>query len=385
MTGRAWLIESLRPGSRARRLAPVAGLVVLLAVLSVVFTRPTPSGLPLDPRSTDGDGTKALTLVLQRLGADVEILSGTVPTDTDTVLVLVDNLDVATAERLRDHARQGGVLVVTDPDGQVAQGARVAGPAGSGLLDAVLRRDCELAALRDAAEVRVGLSSVLDVPDGAVGCYTRDRFAWLVVEPLGAGTLVTTGGPGFVTNALLGEADNAVLAAALLAPRPGTRVGILAPGFAPSQVDGPTGLSDLIPRPLRFAALQLAIAFVLVALWRARRLGKPVREPQDVRLPGSELVVAMGTLLHRTAAHERAVSVLRNDLRRTLSERLGVAHDTPAEQLAETAASRTSAAADDILAVLVGPAPRTDTDLVALAQRAEAIRHAIVVPVASGV
>jgi hypothetical protein len=231
----------------------------------------------------------------------------------------------------------------------------------------------------------VGLSSVLAVPEGAVGCYTRNDDAWLVAQPLGAGTIVVTGGPAFVTNSLLGEADNAVLAAALLAPRPGTRVGILAPDFAPAGRDqGPDSLSDLIPLPLRLAALQLIVAFVLVALWRSRRLGKPVAEPQEVQLPGSELVVAVGTLLHRTAAHDHAVEVLRADLRHTLSERLGLPEHTDAQLLADTAAARTTVAATDILAVLTGPAPRTDTEFVALAQRAEAIRHAIVVPVASG-
>jgi hypothetical protein len=385
----AWLAETLRPGSRARRLAPVTGLLLVLAVLSAVLSRPPPSGLPLDPRSADSEGTKALALVLQRLGAHVDILaappSDASAPDLDVVLVLVDHLDVDTAEQLRDHARAGGVLVVTDPDGQLAVDARVVGSASSGLFDAVLRRDCELPALSGAAEVRVGLSSVLAVPEGAVGCYTRNDAAWLVAQPLGAGTIVVTGGPAFVTNSLLGEADNAVLAAALLAPRPGTRVGILAPDFAPARPDqGPDRLVDRIPPPLRLAALQLIVAFVLVALWRSRRLGKPVAEPQEVQLPGSELVVAVGTLLHRTAAHNHAVEVLRNDLRHTLSERLGLPEHTDTQLLADTAAARTTVTAADILAVLAGPAPRTDTEFVALAQRAEAIRHAILAPVASG-
>ena len=386
MTARSqWLVEALRPGSRARRVAPIAGVVLLLALLSVALSRPTPSGLPLDPRSSDSDGTKALTLVLERLGAEVDILDGPPTEDLDVLLVLVDNLDVNTAEQLRDHARAGGVLVVTDPDGMVAADARIGGAASAGILDAVLQRDCEIPAFADAAEARVGLSSVLFVPDGATGCYVKDEYAWLVIQSLGSGSLVTTGGPAFVTNALLGEADNTVLAAALLAPHPGTRVGILAPDFAPAVGGGEQRLTDLIPLPLRLAALQLVIAFVVVVLLRGRRLGKPVREHQDVRLRGSELVVAVGTLLHRTSAHSRAVEVLRGDLRRTLSEHLGLPEDTDVQQLADTAAARTTATAEDILAVLAGPPPQTDTEFVALAQRAEAIRHAVVAPIVSGV
>lgn len=381
-----WLADALRSGSRARRAAPIAALLLLLIVLSMLFSRPAPTGLPLDPHSTANDGTKALTLVLDRLGAQVEILDAQPHPEVDVVLVLIDNLDVTTAERLRNHTRvSGGTLVVTDPGGHASPNALVSGAASSGLVDAVLRGGCDIPALADVEEVRVGLSSLLEGPDAATSCFPRETGSWLVVEPLGAGMLVTTGGPAFVTNALLGEADNAVLAAALLAPRPGTRVGIVSPDFAPASTDdGANSLSDLIPLSLRLAALQLVVAFLLVALWRARRLGKPVAEPQEVRLRGSELVIAVGTLLHRTSAHERAVALLRSDLRRTLSERLGLPEDAEAQQFADTAAVRTSVRAEDVLAVLAGPAPRTDVELVALAQRAEAVRHALVVPVTSG-
>lgn len=382
------LRHAARPGGRVRRLAPVIGLAAVLLVLSVVLARPAPTGLPLDPRSSDADGTKALTLVLDRLGADVEILDDVRGFDTDVVLVLSDHLDALTAQRLRDHAAAGAVLVVTDPGGSLSPDARLAGTANAGLLDAVLRRGCEIPALADADQVRVGLSSVMEVPDGATGCYQREQFAWLVVEPLGSGTVATTGGPGWLTNALLGEADNAVLAAALLAPAPGTRVGILPPDFvaqaAASPRRGETSLGDLIPLALRSAALQLVVAFLVFVLWRSRRLGKPVREPQEVRLPGSELVVAMGTLLHRTAAYESATRVLRDDLRRSLGEQLGVPEGASTRQLAETAAARTAADAAEVLDLLAGPTPRTDAEFVALAQRAEAIRHAREVPVAPG-
>ena len=85
--------------------------------------------------------------------------------------------------------------------------------------------------------------------------------------------------------------------------------------------------------------MQLAVAFGVLVLWRSRRLGRPVLEPQPVQLAGSELVVAVGELLQRAKGREQAASVLRDDLRRWLAERLGLPPATPAEVVAEAAAA----------------------------------------------
>ena len=373
------------PGGRFRRIAPVAVLALLLLALSVVFAQPEDSGLPLDPYSTSGGGTKALRLVLEGVGAEVDVHDRLPAEMPDVFLVLADNLDSASAQRLRAFARGGGVLVVTDHGNIAGDDIRELGPVSGGLLDAVLPRRCEVPALRHALEVRVGSGSGLEVPRGATGCYRGNQTNWLVVVPMGAGVLVTTGGPSFLTNALLGEADNAQLAVALLAPRPGTRVGILNPDFFADRAgNDEQGLLDLIPLPLRLAALQLLIAFLFVVLWRARRLGKPVFEPQEVRLPGSELVIAVGNLLHRTGARDRAVELLRADLRRSLAQSLGVEQDSDPVRLADAAAARTSATQADVLDVLAGPVPTTDVGFVELSQRAEALRQSVLVPVTSG-
>lgn len=375
------VLERLSP--RWRQLAPVMGLVVVLVVLSVLFARAPGGSLPLDPTSTRPDGTKALTLVLQRLGADVRILAEPADADVDVVLVLVDNLNDATASTLRDHARRGGRLVVADGSGLLGQDLVPVGSAAVGVFDATLQRRCALPAVQDAASVRVGQSPLFDVPEGAIGCYRRGDGAWLVVREEGQGTLVVAGGPAFLTNALLGDRDNAILAAALLAPRPGTRVGIVAPDFRATDAEE-MGLLDLIPLAWRLAALQLVIAFVVFVLWRGRRLGKPVAETPQVRLPGSDLVIAVGHLYQRTGAAAHAAELLRHDIARSIAQRLGVGHDD-VELLASVAAERTTATREEVLDVLAGPLPQSEGELVMLAQRAEELRHAMTSPVTSGV
>lgn len=379
LVGRLWALGA--PGGRPRRFAPLVGLLVAAVVLAVLTMQAPSSGLPLDPRSTDPSGTRALVLILEEVGADVSIVPADDTDGLDTLLVLVDNLDDETAEDVAGFVDAGGVALVTDFGGALAPRLRPAGNAGVGFFDTPLRRECDVAAFAAAETVRVYQSAMFVVPQGADGCFRQGNLAWLVVQQVGAGTMVTTGGPSFLTNGNIGAADNAQLVAAVLAPRPGSRVGIVDPDFRlPSAGEGES-LTDLIPSGWKGAFLQLLIAFGLVVLWRARRLGKPVREPQLVRLAGSELVVAVGNLFQRTGARARAAELLRADVRRTLSQRLGTPEHAPSEQLADAAAARAGTDRETVAKVLAGPDPTSDAELVAFAQSAEAVRSSVLAPV----
>ena len=365
---------------RWQRWGPVAALAAVLLLLSIALANPPGTGLPLDPTSTQPLGTKALRLVLERLGGDVRILDDLPGADVDTLLVLDDNFDEAGAQHVRTFVRNGGVALVVDIGGALGEDLRQGPPATVGMLETSLPRRCELPAVAAAEEVAVGAAATLFVPPGATGCFTRDEegeTAWLLAQPLGQGHLVHTGGPGFLTNSLLGEADNAYVAAALLVPEPGTTVGILSPAYSADAPVEDASLIDLIPERLQLAALQLFGAFLLLVLWRGRRLGKPVAEVQEVRLPGSELVIAVGHLLQRTGSAQRAAQLLRGDLRRELAQRLGVPEHMAAEGLADAAAARSGLAAPDVLAAVDGPPPASDSELVALAHDIERIRRAL--------
>lgn len=365
-------------GGPVRRYAPVAALVLAVAIAALVTSRGASNGLPFDPSSTGPDGTKALTLILDRVGADVSVLRSTDELDVDTLLVLVDNLGDESVAHINDFVAAGGTVFVADASGALSSDLRPAGRQSVGMFAPAMSRRCDVAAFEGINRVRTGGSPLFVVPDDAVGCFTVRDAAWLLITDRGSGTVVTTGAPTFLINSFIGDVDNAALAAAVLAPRPGTRVGILRPDFATADAQGePTSLIDLIPGQLIGAFLQLTLAFLIVVLWRMRRLGKPVSEPQLVQLAGSELVIAMGNLLQRTGSRQRAAELLREDFRRSISHRLGLPRDLPAQELAEVAADRTGADADRILGVLAGPAPGDDAGLVALAHDVEAVRNAL--------
>ena len=123
--------------------------------------------------------------------------------------------------------------------------------------------------------------------------------------------------------------------------------------------------------------MQLGLAAVVYALWRARRLGRPVAEPQPVALAGSDLVAAVGGLLDRAGSPGHAAEVLRADLRRFLTDRLGVPPQAGDDALAAVAAERTGVDADRLRAAL-GAGPVTDdAGLVALARAIDRIREEV--------
>jgi hypothetical protein len=299
---------------------------------------------------------------------------------TDTALLLSDNLTLDRREALLGWVRRGGTLVVADPDSAVTAVEQV-GTTQIGVLDAQIERRCAVAALGDAGRVSAPGGRVFEVPaargegSGARACFPRNDGAWLLVQPLGAGNVVRLGGASVLVNQELGEADNAVLLASLLAPTAGTAVQVLRP---PLPGEGAAGLGDLVSPRVRLALWQLAVAFGLLALWRARRLGRPVAEPQPVQIPGAELVVAVGNLLQRARSRGQAAGLLTDDLRRSLAERLGLPPSAPADQVADTVAERTGIPRERVLRTLTSTTPRDEAELVALSQAVDTIRREVI-------
>jgi hypothetical protein len=369
--------------SPVRRALPWVAVVLGVALVVAVAGRGAEEGNPLDPASPGPLGTKGLVEVLRGLGGRVTVSAGQPGTGTDTALLLSDDLTPQRRQGLLDWVRRGGTLVVADPSSGVTRVEPV-GSTRVGLLDAEIERRCAVPALRDAERVAAPGGVVFEIPEGqgapgnrpdaTQACFPRNDGAWLLVQPLGGGTVVRLGGASALVNQELGEADNAILLASLLVPVEGTAVQVLQP---PLPGGGTAGLGDLIAPRVRLALWQLVLAFVLLALWRARRLGRPVAEPQPVQLPGAELVVAVGNLLQRAKGRGQAAGLLTDDLRRSLAERLGLPPSTPADQVADTVAERTGIPRERVLRTLTRTTPRDEAELVALSQAADTIRREV--------
>ena len=125
------------------------------------------------------------------------------------------------------------------------------------------------------------------------------------------------------------------------------------------------------------AFIQLGIAFLLYALWRARRLGRPVVERQPVAVAGSQLVHAVGALEQRTHARDRAASAMRHDVRRLVRERYGLASTTPVTTVAQIVAERTGLDRHRVEVTLSATPVADDQALVALSHELDTIRKEI--------
>jgi hypothetical protein len=372
------------------------GVLLALGVVAVVLGgvlllgRPS-SEAPLDPRSHEPIGTSALVRLLRQLDVDVDVnvrdLDDLDP-DTDVVLVLRDRMDADQRATLVDWVEDGGTVVASDPGSPLTPRVDTF-TLGDSDDPAVFAIDelvetgagiCDIPPLDDERMDRLevyGGPVEYDIGAGADSCFGSGGSAYIVATPEGSGTIVAIGGSGILINRSLDEADNAPVAAALLAPQPGMRVAVLDPSAPLAEGQGDKSLRDLVSPGVKRALLQLGLAFLVYALWRARRLGKPVPEPQPVAVAGSELVSAVGGLLQRAGSPQHAADLLRDDLRRDLVSRLGLPPHLPAPTFVAVVAERTRLDADRIAAAL-GPSPVTsDGELLTVAQLIDAVRKEV--------
>lgn len=393
--------------------AVAAGALVVAVVALLAASAPGGrDGPPLDPRSTGASGTKAVLDVARRLGADVRLvapqrLDGVLadrPGAGAVVLLLSDHLGEDSRGALVSWVGDGGTVVVADPSSPLAP--EVTGTSAVGPLEVSLERgDCPIPVLADVERVHAPQSVLYEVAAGDRACFRRRRGqgAWLVVRPEGRGAVVALGGPTALVNAQLGRGDNGLLAATLLTSQgtePASQMAQSAPATGSTTVvvvlpgrpgEGDSGLWELVPDGVRLAAAQLALAFLLAAWWRGRRLGDPVHEPQPVAVPASQLVAAVGRLYHGASARARAAQALRAELRRILAQRLGLPPSAPPDAVVD-ALHRSAATGESpvdagpssrLAALLAGTDPVDDDALVGLGQEVERVRARMAAPALS--
>ncbi|MEV6815920.1 DUF4350 domain-containing protein [Micromonospora sp. NPDC051296] len=135
----------------------------------------------------------------------------------------------------------------------------------------------------------------------------------------------------------------------------------------PDQTGSPNPLWSAFPPWFWALLLQLALAALLIAAGRARRLGPPTPEPLPVTVPAAETVLGRARLYRRAQARESVAQTLRAAARSRLARRLHLPADAPPTDVAAAVAASTGDRPDTIRELLYGDAPATDQDLLELA------------------
>ncbi|WP_026171221.1 MULTISPECIES: DUF4350 domain-containing protein [unclassified Streptomyces] len=378
----------------------LAVLLLVVAATALAAARSGDQHGRLDPRSADRYGSRAIAELLKEHGISVRVVTtlhdATSATGPDTtLLVTAPNLLTPHQQRALRTATTGttGRTVLLGADSPfldtLAPGVR-AQPA----VPVVARPPhCSLPAARRAGAVETGGIRYDAEGLDTDGCYPAGSLpSMLLVREPAAGDTVLLGSPDFLHNERLDHQGNASLALQLLGSRPHLvwyLPSLTDPSATGSTADDDTtntGIADgrssfieLIPSGWLWGTLQLAVAAVLAAVWRARRLGPLVNERLPVAIRASESTEGRARLSRRANARDRAAASLRHATRTKLAPLVGVSPEdahSPAVLL-PTLSARLGPAHGSLSDLLFGPAPSDDRALVLLADQLDSLEREV--------
>jgi hypothetical protein len=362
---------------RRRGLVLGLGGVALLFALLVTLTALAPEsakdreGSITNPAAA---GTKAVAEVLRRNGVGVtqvttlDAAARRAVADSTLAIWLTGRLSQTAYDRLNAVAADV-VLIVAEP----------------------------YVSLGELTEGRVDAYSAWGAVAGAVGCDDPDALAAGVVQ---AGQTELEGGPGvelcFMIDSYAGvyadlttdthrvtaiasadvfdndgilSAGHAALALRTLGRHPEVTWYLPGDDAAPGADTTQLSIWGLFPPGFRAVFGLLVLAGLTAALWRGRRLGPLVPEPLPVAVPASEAAAGLGRLYRQAGARGHAAAGLRAGTAHRLAAKLGLPLSAPPEVVSERLGLATGLPATTVQALIFGPPPESDAELVDLAHR----------------
>lgn len=361
---------------------PLIVLAVLVVALAVLGVLQRTTGGTLDPRSYSQGGARGVATVLAELGVpttvvgDVPELAAQAGPGSNVVLANPGAFTTQERERVGDIVRDAGAsLLVVSAVPADLEALRIEVEV-LGVKDTDRREPaCDAPAAERAGNARTG-GVVYDMPRGSTGCYPVDGASSLLLLP--ADRVALLGAPDVLTNKHAAQDGNAALALGLLAEAPDgaavDQVVWVVPRPDRAVLGSPERtIGELVPDAITWGALQVGIAVVLLALWRARRLGRVVTEPLPIVVRAAEAVEGRGRLYQAAGARAEAAEALRSGARARLGRRLQVPPETGPEGLVDVASARLGQDPQRVEALLYGAAPQDDEGLVRLARELETL------------
>lgn len=343
-------------------------IVIVLAIAAAVAlaaVENAPPQRPLDPRDASPVGARALAQLLQQRGVSVDPVAS-VPVDLAGSTVFVPDPQSLTIAQLAGLNASDADLVVVAPQGRELDALALDARPADQIRERTVTPDCQLPAATIAGDIRFS-GTTYDASTALTRCYATGSGVGLIAAPRRDHFIVTIGSARVWTNDRLGDNGDAALALSLLSKNP--RVIWLLPKpptVSPSDREH-KGLFSLLPSRLLWALLQLIVVVLVIAAWRARRLGPVVGEALPVVVPAAETVRGRARLMRAARARGTAASELRTATVRRLSEMLGLGPDAPRAAVVAAVTQQTNRTTHDIDELLYGNDPADDAALVTLA------------------
>ncbi|GAA1969828.1 DUF4350 domain-containing protein [Amycolatopsis minnesotensis] len=355
----------------ARAPLAITALVLLGGIVLALATGGTSRG-ELDPESAAPTGSRALAALLRNQGVDVVVAA----TFDDALAAAPGSTVLVTAggtvrpERLADLRDRAAESVLIAP-GQPALDRVLPAVRTYGGPDAAVHApNCSLPAAAAAGDALTGGQRFL-ADSRVTTCYGGSVASVRDAHPA---TLLGDGVA--LTNQHLGENGNAALAMRLLGARPRLVWYLPVPGD-PAFAEGRETITGLLPDGWVFGGVQLAVAAVVFALWRARRLGPVVTEPLPVVVRAAETTEGRARLYRRSGAAGHAAAILREAAVARLATALSMSGDAGPAAVIAAVSVRSGLTAAEISQLLYGEGVRGDADLVRLADDLDALEERI--------
>lgn len=349
------------------------GMAVVTTAIVTVVLGGTHASTPLDPRSAAPSGTRALDVLLGEEGVQasrIESYDQALAAAPGGTVLVTDPADVPSA-RMLDLIGTASTTILVDPGPSLLEEL----PGDIDLLrpalTTALEAGCDLPAAASAGRATLGGARYSAEPP-TIRCYDDS----LVVIPASAGnsTIIILGTAAPLTNEHLGDEGNAALSMMLLGRHP-TLSWYLPSATDPAFRTDERSLVSLIPTGWWFAAMQVLVGVVLLAAWRARRLGPIVTEPLPVFIRATETHEGRARLYQRSRDHAHAASILRAATTDRAARLLRLPRGIAGPTLVATIAARTGREPDAVTEMLSGSRPADDAELLALARALTELEH----------
>ena len=354
------------------RLPLVIVVLIALTVLFAAFAKPRTSGIALAPDNPGPSGTRATAEILKRQGVEIryvrtmrEALRADAPGNT----LLVTSTDELTDEQVAKLAASKSDLVLLGPSFwalEVLAPGLVTDFAAS---TEVRTAECDDPDASAARTITVSGPEYRTTSTDITLCFpgaSEGTGAYAVIP--GARRTMSFADPGLLTNRHLAQEGNAALALRALGHHP--LLTWYVPSLSDTSTDAGQGLqpgADALPSWLGLVLAQLAVLVAVIAWWRGRRLGRLVTEPLPVTVPASEATRGRGRLYRRARSRGHAAAALRAGAASRMAVRLGLPRSAGATDVIDGVARATHRTTAEVAALLYGPPPSDDANLLRLA------------------